>query len=111
MTRSFYTDTVTRLRAGTVTDHGDEYPDWSSPSSLTITGCRVQPLSSDEVQEDRDGVEIRHRLLGPSGIDVLPDDRIVYGSDTFEVWGAILSHRSPTGVAAHSEALLRRFDG
>ena len=113
MTRCFYQDTVTRQRPSLVDDgHGNLEPSWSAPASLSIAGCRVQPLSSEEIAEHRvSGVEVQFRLLAPREADVLPLDRVVFGSDTFDVDGYGLRHRSPNGVAAHAEFLLRRFDG
>ena len=113
MTRSFYDDTVVRQRATTTDDgHGNLVGDWTTPNELSIAGCRVQPLSSQEVLEHREaGSEVEKRLLMPPSSDLLTTDRVVFDSVTYEVEGAPLRHRSPTGVAAHDEALLRRFDG
>jgi len=110
--RSFYTDTVTRQRAAWVDDgYGNVTEDWSDPDELAITGCRVQPLSSEEILEHRQaGLEVQKRLLAPYGADILPTDRVVF-VETYEVEGERADHRSPKGNAAHSEILLRRFDG
>lgn len=112
MTRSFYTDTVVRQRATTVDDgHGNLVEDWTAPNELSIPGCRVQPLSSEEILLHREaGLEVTRRLLAPFGSDVLASDRVVFG-DTYEVGGEPSGFRSPSGVAAHDEILLRRFDG
>ena len=110
--RSFYTDTVTRQRAALVDDgYGNQTADWTNPDELAIAGCRVQPLSSEEVLEHRQaGLEVTKRLLAPYGADILPTDRIVSG-ETYEVEGEPANHRSPRGTANHAEILLRRFDG
>lgn len=112
MTRSFYTDSVTRQRAAVTTDarNNDEL-DWTSPTTLSITGCRVQPISSTEVMENRYESDVHFRLLAPLGSDVTFLDRIVYGSTTYEVAGAPESHRSPTGAASHDEIPLRLVTG
>jgi len=110
--RSFYTDTVTRLRAPLLDDgYGNKYRDWPNAASVAVTSCRWQPLSSDEVLASRNGVELVARLLAPRDADIVPDDRVTFGGVTFEVDGEPLRHRSPSGVAAHAEVLLRRFDG
>lgn len=113
MVRSFYNQTVTRLRAQTADDgHGNTVPDWSlTPSSVSITGCRLQPLSSDEVMENRFESDVRFRLLAPYGSDVAFLDRVTVGAATYEVAGAPLSHNSPSGAAQHDEILLRRVTG
>ena len=112
MTRGFYRDTVVRLRPAFVDDgHGNEEPDWGDVDELSITGCRVQPLSSEEVVAFREsGLEVTKRLLAPLGSDVLPTDRIVYG-ETYDVGNEPQGFRSPMGSADHDEILLRRADG
>jgi len=110
--RTFYTDTVTRQRASLVDDgYGNLTPSWVAPATSSIAGCRWQPVSSEEVLGNRDGSEIVARLLAPSDADIASRDRVVFGGVTFEVDGEPLRHRSPSGVAAHAEVLLRRFDG
>lgn len=112
MTRSFYTDTVTRQRAvPTADDRNNEELNWTTPATVSITGCRVQPLSSLEVMDNRYESDVTFRLLAPLGSDVTFLDRIVYGSTTYEVAGAPLSHRSPSGAAQHDEIPLRLVTG
>ena len=113
MVRTFYDTTVTRLRAEVVADrYGNEGPDWSGTvSELDIAGCRVQPLSSEEVMSNRFESDVRFRLLAPFGSDVTFLDRVQVGSAVYEVVGAPLSHQSPSGVAAHDEILLRAVSG
>lgn len=112
MVRSFYTDSVTRQRATLTADaRNNEEAVWTSPSSATITGCRVQPISSDELMENRYESDVRFRLLAPLGSDVTFMDRIVYSGTTYEVAGAPEPHRSPTGAANHDEIPLRLVTG
>lgn len=113
MTRSFYTDTVTRRRAPLADDgHGNEAPDWDGEiGTATITGCRVQPIDAEEVMANRFESHTTHRLLAPLGSDVTFLDEIVYSGVTYEVTGNPRSHRSPSGVAAHDEIGLKRVTG
>lgn len=112
MTRTFYTDSVTRQRATTAADARNNLElSWVTPSTATISNCRVQPLSSDEVMDNRYESDVRFRLLAPVGSDVTFLDRIVYGSTTYEVAGPPESHRSPTGAASHDEIPLRLVTG
>ena len=113
MVRSFYTTTVTRLRPQTADDgHGNTATDWTlTASEATITGCRLQPLSSDEVMENRFESDVRFRLLAPYGSDVAFQDRVTVGATTYEVAGAPLSHQSPTSAAEHDEIFLRLVSG
>lgn len=112
--RTFYTDTVTRLRPQTRSDahNPDPVVDWSlTPTSSSITGCRFQPVSTNEDLRLREGVEVNARLLGPVGIDLTDQDRVTFDGATYEVVGDPLKHRGPMGNTAHSETMLRRFDG
>lgn len=115
MTRSFYTDTVTRLRPQTSTDvHNPTvaFPDWTkTPSSTPISGVRFQMVGSDEEINLRFGVRVDARLLASATVDIDPQDRITYAGVTYEVIGEPMVHRGPTGAAAHTETRLRVFRG
>lgn len=113
MSRTFYAESVTRQRAPLSDDgRGNTIPNWSGTlSTSTITGCRVQPLTSEELVENRYASDVTFRLLAPYGSDITYLDRIVAAEGTFEVWGEPESHKSPTSAAAHDEVMLRRVDG
>jgi len=111
MSRTFYTETWTRQRAPIADDgHGNDAPNWSGTLvTATITGCRFQPISSDELMENRFESDVRYRLLAPYGSAVGFLDRMVSPSSVvYEVAAAPLSHNSPTGAAQHDEIPLRR---
>ena len=115
MTRSFYKDTVVRIRAGIAPNpHSSSGSglDWSAPARLVINGCRVQVLSSAE-RETRP--EITHRLLLPISADIEADDRVEFvdargRTRTSHVDGEPTWGRGPTGAAQHAEARLRAMD-
>lgn len=112
--RSFYTDTVTRLRPQTSFDAHSPDPavDWTLPAAETdLTGCRFQPVSTNEELNLREGVEVNARLLGPVALDLTEQDRLTFDGDTYEIVGEPLRMRGPYGNTAHVEILLRRFDG
>lgn len=112
--RSFYTDSVTRVRPQTGTDAHNPVAsiDWSLTAvESTLTGCRFQPVSTVEDLRLRDGVEVNARLMGPVDMDLTAQDRVEYGGLVYEVVGEPLAHRGPYGTTAHVEVLLRRFDG
>lgn len=115
MTRTFYTDTVTRLRPQTSTDAHNPtavFPDWTkTPASTTLAGVRFQLVGSEEEINLRFGVRVDARLFAPENTDIDPQDRITYGGVTYEVVGEPIVHRGPTGAAAHSETRLRVFRG
>lgn len=111
--RSFYTDTVTRMRAPDAVDgHGNTAPDWSGVvESVSIGFCRVQPVTAEENMLNRYESVLDARLLAPLGSDVTYLDRIVADGVLFEVVGPSRSFRSPSGAAEHDEILLRRVTG
>lgn len=112
MTRSFYNQTGARLRATTSTNaRNDVVLSWASPSSLTISGVRLQPLKSEEIRPGFTGEIVTHRLLAPYQSDILYRDRWVQGGVTYEVDGSPEQHNSPTGAAQHDEVYLRRVVG
>jgi len=111
MVRSFYDETWTRQRAPLADDgRGNMAPNWAGTlSTASIVGCRLQPLSSDELMENRFQSDVRNRLLAPYGSDVNYLDRMVSPSAVvWEVAEPPQSHPSPTGVARHDEIMLRR---
>jgi hypothetical protein len=86
-----YGETVTRLRATTVTDpySGEETSiDWGDPDGLAIDGCAVADGGSLEpLQDARNAVESDFDVLAPFGSDVLATDRLVVRGLTCEVQG------------------------
>lgn len=112
--RSFYDETWTRQRAPLASDaHGNLAPNWAGIlDTVVISDCRLQPISTDEVTENRYESDVRNRLLAPYGSDVTHLDRLVSpGGVVWEVAAAPESFNSPTGVAAHDEIPLRRVTG
>lgn len=113
--RSFYTDTVTRLRPQTSTDAHNpsvSFPDWTkTPASASLSNVRFQMVGTDEEINLRFGVRVDARVFASATVDIDPQDRIQYGGVTYEVVGEPLVHRGPTGAASHSETRLRVFLG
>lgn len=94
------TETVTRLRAGTVTDpysstatlawELDEGQDWTTePSSADLTTLApAEPRPSDEpVQDARNAVVSGYTLYLPTTADVNAQDRFVVRGGTYDVLG------------------------
>lgn len=112
MSRSFYIQSGVRQRATTSTNaRNDEVLSWANPATVTISNVRLQPLKAEEIRPGRTGQVVTHRLLAPYGSDILHADRWVQGGVTYEVDGDGLNHNSPSRVASHMEARLRRVDG
>lgn len=111
---SFARKTVTRLRATTVVERGDEVLVWTSPSSLTIEGCVFQPIPSEEILRDRtvrDARIFRWRLYTPPDSDVTELDRVRVDGEDYEVDGFVQKWTGPTGSLAHNELVLKRVEG
>jgi len=118
MVRSFYTESGVRQRATTSTDaRNNTVLSWSNPSTLTITGVRLQPIgergsrASSEIRPGFTGQIISHLLLAPPGSDILADDRWVQDGITYEVDGDGLNQPSPSGVASHMRVYLKQVKG
>lgn len=99
--RSFYRDTISRIR---VTNGApDGYGNPTTTSTLTsITGCRVQPLTVEErTTADQNFSEVTHRVFAPINADVRVADFITWSGRTFKVHGEPQQTRSPFGAANH----------
>lgn len=106
---AFATQTLTVLRAGTVSDHGTNVPDWTAATPHAVTGCSVQPAVGSEDQTNRDAVTITATLYGPADADIVHTDRVQYGGVTYEVNGPV--RRWASGVLDHIEVSLRAVTG
>lgn len=101
---------VTRLRASRVPDdRGNQVDDWSTPTTVAIPGCSVQPGVTSEDRLNRDTTLIAYTVIAPAGIDVLSTDRIVYSGQTYEIDGE--PERWETGILDHTTLYLKRWEG
>jgi len=105
--------TVTRIRPGTKTVRGSDLPDWSESavSTLKISGCSVQPASTELSQDGRVlGIMDGLTCYMPPGSDVMEGDRIVYDGETYTINGA---PRVWVGAynLSHIQVALRRWSG
>ena len=90
MLPSFASQTVTRIRPGTKESRGSTIPDWSEDkvTTLTITGCSVQPASTGLSQDGRVlGISEGLTAYLPEGSDVKAGDHILYDGNTYEING------------------------
>lgn len=90
MLPSFCTQEVTRIRPGTKESRGSTIPDWSEDkvTTLTITGCSVQPASTSLSQDGRVlGISEGWTAYLPEGSDVQAGDRILFDGDIYEING------------------------
>lgn len=97
-------ETVTRLRAATVTDpYSTEATaeDWDNPTSLDIDGCAVAVSGSSEPLENaRNPVDSDFDVFMPAGTDVTATDRLRVRGLICNVAGRPFAWKSPyTGWA------------
>lgn len=105
--------TITRLRASTITDHGNEVADWTTPDRLAIPQCIVEPTGGQDSIDHRDGKRIDLRVTAPYGVDVRGGDRIEVPGYTrpFEVIGEPGLWDSSTRRIDWTEILLTVWEG
>lgn len=112
MLPSWANDTVTRLRATTITQRGSEIPDWSNPDRLAIPGCSMQPAGTSLTQDGRvQGTTDGYTCYLPPGADVLAGDRIEYGGNVYTINGEPRTWQSPTGRVSTTQLQLERWYG
>lgn len=112
MLPSWFSQSVTRLRAKTRTVRGATVPDWSDPDSKEITGCSVQPSSTSLSQDGRVlGIAESFTIYMQPDADIQEGDRIVYEGNTYIVSGMTRPWSSPTGALSNKQATIERWEG
>ena len=106
---SFATETLTRLRAPQVMDHGSMVADWSEAVEATLTGWSLQPGASSEDLLNREAVRVDWTAYGPYDADVIASDRIRLPSGDYSVIGEPERWKSPTGRVSSTKLLLQRW--
>lgn len=111
MLPSFAKQTVTRIRPATTTVRGSRVPDWSNPSRKVISGCSVQPASTDLSQDGRVlGILDGMTCYMPENADVQEGDRIEFDGNVYTIDGS--PRVWPTaGNLAHKQLRLLRWSG
>lgn len=106
---SFANETITRLRAVLVLDHGSMVSDWTAPAEVTIPGWSLQPGASAEDLQNRDAVRVDWTAYGPYDADVTAADKIRLPSGDYGVIGEPERWKSPTGRVSSTKLLLQRW--
>lgn len=106
---TFAAQTVTVLRATTVTDHGSERRNWSSPTLHDIAGCVVVPVVGAEDEAHRDAITTVQIVHAPVGADVVDTDRVRVAGVVYDIDGPV--RRFESGVLDHLEIPLRHVEG
>lgn len=112
MLPSWTNESVTRIRPSVKEVRGSAVPDWSNPNELQISGCSVQPSSTNLSQDGRvQGITDGFTCYIPPGSDVKAGDRISYGGNLYTINGDPQSWKSPTGRVSHIQLQLERWRG
>jgi hypothetical protein len=106
---SFATETLTRLRAPQIMDHGSMVQDWDNATTATLTGWTLQPGASSEDLLNREAVRVDWTAYGPYDADVSATDRIRLPSGDYSVIGEPERWKSPTGRVSSTKLLLQRW--
>jgi len=106
---SFATETLTRLRAPLVLDHGSMVPDWEAAEEAELTGWTLQPGAPVEDLQNREAVRVDWTAYGPYSADVTATDRIRLPSGDYSVIGEPERWKSPTGRISSTKLLLQRW--
>jgi len=111
-----FTDTATILRPGVTTlRSGDEVPDYSTATQITIVRILMQPAEqSTDVTASRDAQVSRWRMFSEPGTapDIRKGDRLLYNNETLDLVGdARVFPDHLLGGVHHLEALWKRATG
>lgn len=106
---SFAKETLVRLRAPMVKDHGSWVPDWESAPEVELPGWSLQPGASTEDLQNREATRVDWTAYGPYDADVAATDRIRLPSGDYGVIGEPERWKSPTGRVSSTKLLLQRW--
>ena len=106
---SFATETLTRLRAPQVIDHGSLVSDWDNATTAALPDWTVQPSASAEDLQNRQADRVDWTAIGPYEADVTSADRIRLPSGDYSVIGEPERWKSPTGRISSTKLLLQRW--
>lgn len=112
MVASFANQTITRVRPGIKTLRGSEMPDWANTTSISISGCSVQPSTTTLSEDGRVlGISDRWTAFVPTGADVQAGDKIIFDGNDYAIDGDPRTWTSPTGARSNIQLNLVRWSG
>lgn len=106
---AFARETIIRLRAPLVNDHGSLVPDWDNATEAVMSGWLLQPGVSVEDSQNREGVRVDWTAYGPYGADIKPTDKIRLPSGDYGVVGEPERWKSPSGRLDACKFLMQRW--
>jgi len=96
--------TISRRTLAATSYGAAQKPTWSN--HLTTVACAVQPLTAREMEAfGKLTGEVTHRMFTAAGQDILPRDRVVVGSTTYEIEGSV----DAAGRSHHMELLVHEW--
>lgn len=112
MPLSFMRDSVTVKRPTTATKNGQEYFDWTNPTTKTINNVQVTEQATARDFGDRTlQISDRKTLRARYDADIQAGDHIVYDGDEYEIDGDVVHTKSPTGRVSSTRCTLTRWEG
>lgn len=122
MPLSFFTDSVTVVRAPLVIKNGMERYVWATevisttesigPDQHVIYNVQVTAQSTSRDFAGRvENVTDRRTLRAAYDADIAAGDRVIWNGETYEVEGEVFHTKSPTGRVSSTRCTLVRFTG
>ena len=107
MLPSFCNESITVERATMRDSRGSQVQDWTHPTTWTLNGCNVQPVSSSVAwTEQGQAVTVRRVLRCPPDAEIAEGDRVTIDGKQYRIDGVPHPWKSPTGAVSHIEAYL-----
>lgn len=85
-------------------------PTWTE-STVTVAGCFLQPLETEETLGNVDTVISHFKLFAPAGTPLTSTGRVVVDGVSYEVRGDPMPWADIRGIPHHIECYLRRATG
>ena len=122
MPLSFFTDSVTVIRAPLALKNGMERRVWTTeaitttesigPDQHVIYNVQVTAQSTSRDFAGRvENVTDRRTLRAAYDADIAAGDRVIWNGETYEVEGEVFHTKSPTGRVSSTRCTLVRFTG
>ncbi|MDN4645363.1 hypothetical protein [Arthrobacter sp. PsM3] len=86
--------------------------DWTlPPAETTVTGCEVEPGTTQEYLLNRDQVLVAWTVFAPAGTQVSTYNRVRFNGNVYTVYGHPAEWDSPSGRLNYVEIVLQDWRG
>ena len=100
-------DEVTIARPGRKASRGTQVDDWDNSRKHTISGCSVQPTSTESGTDTSAGAQsVDAVLFAPPEADIQIGDRVTWQGHDCAIVGVPISRHSPLGSFGHTKVYL-----